>query len=277
MKVGPYTLDLSALEVRKGARILVQLPEGLMGYADIIAEEIERRSGGEAAIYHDPTYGACDIPMWMLDAGYDLIVHVGHSPMPSLEQGGVLFVEARMEMLDIRGLDELDAVLEGLDPGVVAITATVQYLDLIEPLKDWLEERRTTVLLNAGTTRTAHRGQVLGCNFSAARGGDAVLFIGSGRFHPIGIHRSTGRDVVCYNPATGEASLLRKEEVENFVRKRWSAIARASEAKSSLGSERRSICPSSSLALPTASPLSCKRSNWGRMAAFASPTAPLSS
>jgi len=65
-----------------------------------------------------------------------------------------------------------------------------------------------------------NKGQVLGCDVSAAikiqNKVDALLYIGSGRFHPIGVAINTKKDVFIFNPATNIFSKLDEKEIEKY-------------------------------------------------------------
>jgi 2-(3-amino-3-carboxypropyl)histidine synthase len=80
-----------------------------------------------------------------------------------------------------------------------------------------------------GDGRTPLAGQVLGCNFAAARatGADEVLFVGTGVFHPIGIRLATHARVIALDPYTGEAQEV---DADRLVRRRAAVMAKAQDA-----------------------------------------------
>lgn len=60
-------------------KILIQLPDGLKPYANIIYDKIrEKYPNIEIYIYFGSDFGGCDIPIWMDKYGFDLLVHFGH-------------------------------------------------------------------------------------------------------------------------------------------------------------------------------------------------------
>jgi len=72
-----YEKIIKELKSSKAKRVLVQLPDGLKkDYA-----EIEKRLKGEYALYFwlGSCFGACDIPSYVKDLGFDFIVHFGHN------------------------------------------------------------------------------------------------------------------------------------------------------------------------------------------------------
>ena len=91
-----------------------------------------------------------------------------------------LFIEARKKF-------DLNAVkLELLDslPGdKIALAGTVQYLELIDPVKKYLESKGKEVIVKSGAYYDGH---VLGCNSSALNSEcDTFLMVTDGRFHAI--------------------------------------------------------------------------------------------
>jgi len=91
-----------------------------------------------------------------------------------------LFVETKKKF------DENSIKYELLDklPGdTISIAATIQYLDLVEEVKIYLETLGKKVLIRKGAYHDAH---VLGCNSSAFdKDADTLLMITDGKFHAI--------------------------------------------------------------------------------------------
>ena len=61
-------------------RVLLQFPEGLKPYSQVICDEIENKLNNkvECMIWLGDCYGGCDVPN-VDDLGVDLIVQFGHS------------------------------------------------------------------------------------------------------------------------------------------------------------------------------------------------------
>lgn len=66
---------------KKNPRVLLQFPDGLKPWADVVAKEIERRTDNnpEVMIWFGSCFGACDVPLQTEKLGVDLIVQFGHS------------------------------------------------------------------------------------------------------------------------------------------------------------------------------------------------------
>jgi len=65
---------------KKAKKILLQFPEGLKPYSQVICDEIESKMDNkiECMIWLGDCYGGCDIPN-VDDLGIDMIVQFGHS------------------------------------------------------------------------------------------------------------------------------------------------------------------------------------------------------
>jgi 2-(3-amino-3-carboxypropyl)histidine synthase len=58
----------------------LQMPEGLLMYACLIADILERYGGAQIVILGDVTYGACCVDdLTAKELGADLLIHYGHS------------------------------------------------------------------------------------------------------------------------------------------------------------------------------------------------------
>lgn len=248
LDAGTYVIDLSALEdLEVGDKVLVQVPEGLMTNVRGITKAIQSRLDLECIISAQPTFGACDVPLAMArDMGIDVVLHVGHLPLGGVDYGkDVKVVFARAEMkVDI---DRLEGYIEDLADtlrqerkGWVSVVTTAQHLGIIEKVKKRLVDGGIEAVVGCGITQCKGRcsvpGIVLGCSFANAtphNGGgrvEAVVFVGTGRFHPLGILMATGMEVYALNPLSG-LEVFRMGERERFIRKRFAAIERCLNAK----------------------------------------------
>lgn len=78
-----YDLELDKIinniKKEKSKRVLLQFPEGLKPYSQVICDFISEKTGIECFIWLDSCYGACDVPLEVEKLGIDLIVQFGHS------------------------------------------------------------------------------------------------------------------------------------------------------------------------------------------------------
>jgi 2-(3-amino-3-carboxypropyl)histidine synthase len=93
-----------------------------------------------------------------------------------------------------------------------------------------IETRGKTCVIGHGDSRIAYPGQVLGCNFSAARAEkcNEYLYIGSGDFHPLGVALSTKKRVLVADPFSGE---VREIDPSKILRQRSAVIAKSLDAE----------------------------------------------
>jgi 2-(3-amino-3-carboxypropyl)histidine synthase len=223
-----YDLDLDRafkLIVRSGAkRVGLQAPEGLKRSLPAIAREISRETGAEVIISGDPCYGACDVDMALLNE-VDLMLHLGHA---ELDEGPekAIFLEARMPQDLKEAVEKAVPLLRSKKAG---ITATIQHVHKLNQALDVLKGHGIEGIVGKAVGRIKYPGQVLGCCYSTAKDLDAdeYLFIGTGKFHPLGIALATGKRVVAADPVTGEVSQI---DTEPMLRRRFSAIARAMDS-----------------------------------------------
>ncbi|MFH1055925.1 MAG: diphthamide synthesis protein, partial [Candidatus Altiarchaeota archaeon] len=91
----------------------------------------------------------------------------------------------------------LDANISKLDNySSIGLIATVQHLNRLDDVKKVLESKGKKVKVG---------GQILGCRHDNAikLKVDCYLYLGSGRFHPIGVALKTDKPVYMLNPISG--------------------------------------------------------------------------
>jgi 2-(3-amino-3-carboxypropyl)histidine synthase len=187
---------MKKIRKHKAKKIFLQIPEGLKTRVLEMAKNLEKH-GLEVFISVDPCYGACDLrdhEAKML--GCDLILHVGHSDYGLKSKIPVIYEEFRM---DYDPVPLLKNILHDLKPyKKISLVTTVQFLPSLDHAKKFLQERGKRVFI--GSSSKGKPGQVLGCDFSAAKALDSVvdcfLFMGSGTFHPLGLAMEVKKPVL---------------------------------------------------------------------------------
>jgi 2-(3-amino-3-carboxypropyl)histidine synthase len=212
--------------------ILLQFPEGLKVIATKIKDFIEEKTQANIIISADPCFGACDIPFSNEGLQLDMIVQFGHASMPNLISNlPVMFVEAHSK-IDV--MPVVKKALGSLSKRVGLIT-TVQHIQRIPDVADFLRDNGKEVQIGRGTGRVLHDGQVLGCNLTSATSishdVDCFLFIGSGNFHAIGVELSTKKPVYIADPHLNEVRNI-NEIKDRLLRQRHGAITQAQKAQS---------------------------------------------
>ncbi|MBI1973533.1 diphthamide biosynthesis enzyme Dph2 [Candidatus Micrarchaeota archaeon] len=203
---------------------MVQLPEGLKQFGPQIAGELEK-AGFRAVISLERCFGACDV----LRGGYDATLHYAHAPYARKEPKTV-YVELRQEADAGRIADSAEHKLRAKNVGLVT---TIQFLNVLPKLKQELEKRGFAVEVGKRGHYTYYDGQVLGCDFFAAtncKKAQEFIYVGSGRFHPIGVAEKTGKRVVQVNPNDD----YKAQEFASGIweKEKWLRISKASDARS---------------------------------------------
>jgi len=219
------------IKKRGAKRVLLQLPDGLKTKGPSLAAVIEH-AGVTAIISGDPCYGACDIALSEArDLDVDLIVHYGHTRMIRQTEVPVIYFEARVKIPVKRVIEEAAKLLKSWKR--IGLATTVQHLDSLEEAKKILSSTGKEVHLGESCD-TLYPGQVLGCNYlnakSIAQYVEAFLFIGGGRFHPLGLALATMKPVIAADPFEGRAYSL-EADVRRVLRKRWAEIEEAKKAE----------------------------------------------
>jgi 2-(3-amino-3-carboxypropyl)histidine synthase len=226
--------ELEAIVRKRGARrVLLQLPEGLKPQGPRLSEAIEK-AGALAIVSGDPCYGACDLPLCEAESlECDLIFHYGHSEMvkPQKVSVPIVYVEAKAK-LDIETAVEKAVSL--LKPWTkIGIVTTIQHVDRLEQARKILEKAEKRVYIGS-IGRGKRPGQILGCDYDNAKAvSDKVevfLFIGGGRFHPLGLFFATMKPTVVADPFENIAYSI-DEDAKKMIRKCWANINKAKNAQ----------------------------------------------
>ncbi len=210
------------IEEKNCRNIGLQFPEGLKRQAIDIADRIQKKTRVSAVISGNPCFGACDIDV-ALAGRVDILFHFGHARMG--EHGNVVFIEARSS-IDV--LPAVKASLALFKTNKIGLITTIQHVHKLNEACTVIKEHGKECVIGKGDLRVGYPGQILGCNFTAARVDcDEFLYIGSGLFHPIGVAIATKKKVIAADPYLNYAVEV---EPEKFIRKRGGYIARAMDA-----------------------------------------------
>lgn len=213
---------------KTGAKIVgFQFPEGLKRKGPELAKKVEEATSAEIIISGDPCYGACDLDRTLLKQ-VDILFHFGHAELEDTKLSEkVYFIETR-SAIDIRPV--VEKAIPELKGQVIGLITTVQHVHKLPDACTVLKANGKTCVIGRGDSRLAYSGQVLGCNFSAARDEvcDEYLYIGSGDFHPLGVALSTKKRVLAADPFSGE---VREVDPSRILRQRSAVIAKSLDAQ----------------------------------------------
>src|SRR5438445_7422207 len=219
---------LEVLRGRNWKTIGLQFPVGLRTKAVELAQEIETKAGVVCLVSADPSFGACDVA----EMPVDLIVHLGHAPMPHLRYHRVFFYD--LPGPPLTSMAFVDAA-EPLLPKRVGLLTTTQFRHWLPEIKEHLEQKGHVIRIGEPDRRVAYAGQLLGCDYHTAtvveKDVDGYLYIGTGDFHPLGVAILVpDKPIIVADPERGEARDL-KEVRDRILRQRHAAIARSRDAE----------------------------------------------
>jgi len=202
---------------------ILQVPDGLKRKALKIADEL-----GDVLIGCESCFGACDLAIQEAKVlGCDKIIHYGHSKIFDTDIP-VEYVELRE---DYDPTPVLEKDLDKIKEEKIGLISSLQFLDSLENAKKFLEKKGKIVKIGKGRL---YQGQILGCDVLSAKiiekEVEAFLYIGSGKFHPLGIALKTEKPVYVLDVEKREITDL-KEIKEKFLKQKYAAIALAKDAK----------------------------------------------
>lgn len=228
-----YELDriVDAVVERDAESIGLQFPEGLKRRASAVADDLRSvlPDGSTVLISGQPCYGACDLDTELMRRT-DLFVHFGHSPMK--ESDSIVYVPlfSNVELAPIvdRAIEQ-ELAPPDVDPHLGLVT-TAQHMNRFEDLRTMLEDRGYVVHTRKGDDRLTHEGQVLGCNYASADvDADQVLYVGGGKFHPLGLAMEhPEKTVVIADPVNNAISIA---DAEQFMKQRYATVHAAMDAE----------------------------------------------
>lgn len=202
---------------------LLQVPNGLKRKVLEIADEI-----GDVLIDCESCYGGCDLAIQeakLLDC--DKIIHYGHSKFMDSE----ILVEYKELREDYNPIPILEKNFEKIKEERIGLISTLQFLDSLERAKKFLEDKGKIVKIGKGRF---YPGQILGCDIKSAKSiennVDVFLFIGSGKFHPLGLALNTEKLVLFLDVEKNEIYDL-EDLKEKFLKQKYASISLAKDAK----------------------------------------------
>jgi len=219
------------LKQHKIRRAAIQLPAGLRPHLSEIKATFEG-SGAKTIILGDSCYGACDLAdVKAKQLGCDALVQYGHSDMGLRTVLPTLYVEARMTA---DPLGAVEKALPKLNFKRLGLATTVQHIEFLPKIAKILRSSGIKFLVGKPGSRARYPGQILGCDWGSVKSisdrVDGFLYIGTGKFHPLGISLATGKEVMTVNPIAGNCENL-TFNLGDFLRQRRAMISRAAASE----------------------------------------------
>jgi 2-(3-amino-3-carboxypropyl)histidine synthase len=213
--------------------VLLQGPLGLRRFLESLAEEIYR-IGVQPFISSSPTWGGCDLAIEEAKRlGAQAIIHLGHAPFLSNSELPVLYIEARYrDYKPLRSLlEKISEELSGYKS--IGLGMSVQWLNHLDQFAADLESLGFKVHVSAPSGHLAHRGQVLGCDYSTLKSieGDVDCFLVVGSvFHALGIALISVNPTLAVDPLGGGVKWV-TERARQVLSTRYGLIEKARKAR----------------------------------------------
>uniref|UniRef100_A0A1B0AGU2 2-(3-amino-3-carboxypropyl)histidine synthase subunit 1 n=1 Tax=Glossina pallidipes TaxID=7398 RepID=A0A1B0AGU2_GLOPL len=169
----------------KAKRVALQMPEGLLMYAIVLSDIIERFTNADTVIMGDVTYGACCVDDYTAKAlGAELLVHYGHSCLIPVDQTEGIKVLYIFVDIKIDPLHFLDSVKLNFKPGEgqIALVSTVQFVTTLQVACAELKAAGYEAIVPQA--KPLSPGEILGCTSpSLPSTVKKIIYLGDGRFH----------------------------------------------------------------------------------------------
>jgi 2-(3-amino-3-carboxypropyl)histidine synthase len=227
-----YELDriIDAIEDRDATTVGLQFPEGLKRRGPAVADDLRELAPDDVTIMlsGQPCYGACDLDTYLMRRT-DVFVHFGHSPMK--ESDKIIYVPlfSNVDPFPIMA-ESLEELADPADDPDVGLVTTAQHMNRFDEMVEWLEDRGYEVHTRRGDDRLTHEGQVLGCNYASADiDAEQVLYVGGGKFHPLGLAMEhPDKNVVIADPVNNVVTVA---DTEQFMKQRYASVHKAMDAE----------------------------------------------
>lgn len=175
------------IKKHNATRVALQMPEGLLIYALVVADILEQFCGVETVVMGDVSYGACCIDDYTARAlDCDFIAHYAHSCLVPIDVTAIkvlyIFVTINIDETHL-----IKTLQKNFDKGAqIAAFGTIQFNPTIHSVKATLERDPDHPLyVIPPQTMPLSKGEVLGC--TSARLDklqiSAMVYVGDGRFH----------------------------------------------------------------------------------------------
>ncbi|RUS80880.1 hypothetical protein EGW08_011351 [Elysia chlorotica] len=211
-------------------RVALQFPEGLLLFACVISDIIEKFTEADTVIMGDVTYGACCVDDFTAKAlGAELLVHYGHSCLIPIDQTeGIqmlyVFVDIKIDTAHF-----IETLKLNFDPGSrLALVSTIQFIPTLQSTRQNLSSEYK---VSTPQCKPLSPGEILGCTSPRLTDTDVIVYLGDGRFHleSIMIHNP---DIPAYRYDPYNKAFTREHyDTARMHQVRQSAIAEASRAK----------------------------------------------
>lgn len=117
----------------------------------------------------------------------------------------------------------------------IGLVSPIQHVITLKKIKKYLEEEGKQIYMVKGSSNCKYSGQVLGCDVSSAlkleKNIECFLYVGTGKFHPLGISFKTKKPVFSLDPYTLQLKKISSSEKKKYQQKRIINLHKVKEAK----------------------------------------------
>jgi len=209
--------------------VALQLPEGLLMYACVIADILAKFAAVQVMVLGDVTYGACCIDDFTAQKlGADLLVHYGHSCLVPVSVTRIKVVYVFVE-ISFNERHLIDCVKANFPPETrMVLMGTIQFTSVIHKAAAELTTHYQHCQIPQAKPLSA--GETLGCTAPVFRDVDTLVFVADGRFHlEAAMIRNPQVKAYRYDPY-GKCLSFEQYEVEKMKSARLTAITQARAA-----------------------------------------------
>ncbi len=225
------------IKEKKAKNVALQVPEGMKPQLIDLIEKIEKKAGVNVFAFVDPCFGACGIKdVATKELGASLLVHFGHSKFVEKEAIETIYVPVEYKPNKKSSLilaEKLAGQMKKNKFKKIALCSTIQFAKHLKMLKTEMKKKGFKIFVGRG--KNVETGQVLGCNYSSVKAMEgkvnAIVFVGDGLFHPLGLSFAVNLPVFIAEPIEGTVKELGLQR-DLFLRKRIAMIEKAKQAKS---------------------------------------------
>lgn len=212
-------------------KILLQFPQGLKQFALAEAKEFEKK-GHEVFLSSSPCWGACDLALdEAKKIGAKKLIHYGHCRYGGANKTRGIKVEYHLYPVTISLAPLKNSLPKIKNYKKLALVTTVSHIHQLGEMKQILQNAGHEVFTSKGSAAIME-GQVLGCDASAAsnlaNNADAIIYVGGGEFHPLGIIGP--KPILAVNPYANDSYFI-NENIEKKLKKERGMLIAASQAK----------------------------------------------
>ncbi len=189
--------------------ILIEAPDGLKHFMARLSQAVKRECGCRVYVRASHTYGGCDLGIREARLlGADHIVHIGHTPYPDQLATRPDLGDMKVIFLYAHSKHEVSPSLAAEAAGLAksrgikkaGLLATIQHVETLSRVAAMLEKHGLQVTIGRPSFKEELPGQVLGCEYSAARNieknVDGYIIVSGGMFHAIGAALATRKPVI---------------------------------------------------------------------------------